>query len=400
MRKTAGVVIIIYLVMGLFSLSLPAQVQKFRVRVVTEQANIRVKPDISSEMLFQIPEGTELEAEKKEGEWFLVLFEKADGTKGQGYVHESLVEVVSPERPPVATKVRPEKPIPPKKEEPVQKERKPELKPEKKAETTGLGTTATTVFRNLSIAVYGGGAYVSASDLNQAASGVAQYYFYALGYNGQSEFKALHLAFIYGLDVFYQINPDLYLGLGFDYFEGAKKNQTDFAVGSSSYSVVTRPGIKDLPLRLSLLYQAAELFYLRLGVEYHLAKANYLYRVAPNDTWVEWRGTASGHSLGWVEAAGVQWSAASWCQLFFEGSYRYARVKNFHGKNIYSDSTGLNRTEEGQLYYFLVQVSPSVSYPALFIRDRVPSELGVINPRKADINYSGFSLKAGLRFKF
>jgi hypothetical protein len=390
MRKTTGVLIIICLVAVLFSFDLQGQVQKFRIKVVTEQANIRVKPDIASEMLFQVPEGTELEAVRKEGEWFLVEFEKADGTKGRGYVHESLVEVISSEKLPAvkpAVSVQPEKPVPLKKEEPFPPEKKPE-------------PAAKTVSERLLLSVYGGGSYVSASDLNQAAKGVTKYYLYTLGYGGGEDVKAVHLSFTYGLDVFYELYSGLFLGLGFDYVQGEKTNQTNFRVGTSSYSVITQPGFKDLPLRVSLMYQPTENFYLRIGVEYHLAKVSYLYRVSEDNTWLEWQGKASGNSLGWVEAAGLQWSATSWFQLFFEGSYRYARVKNFHGKNIYSDSDGLEQTEEGDLYYWQVQVSPSISFPALFIRDRMPSELGVINPRKADINYSGFSLKAGLRLRF
>lgn len=403
MRKTVGVLIIIVLVVGLFSLSLQAQVKKFRVRVVTEQANIRVKPDISSEMLFQIPEGTELEAEKKEGEWFLVVFDRADGTKGRGYVHESLVEVILPDKPTVVTPIKPEKPVPAKEQEPVRVEKKPESRA--KVKIPEQARIARAVSDRLSISVHSGGVYISASELNEATEGVTNYYFYAFGYNGRANLRPLHLAFTYGMDFFYQVSSGFYLGLGFDYYQRSKANHTDFAVNDNNYSVRTTIGIKDLPLRISLMYQPAKLFYLRLGIEYHLAKARYSYLVtqyvnSPEESWTSWSGKASGHSLGWVEAAGLRWSATSWCQLFLESSYRYARIKNFHGTNVYTDSDGLEQTEKGDLYYWQVQVSSNVSYPVLFVRDRIPSELGVINPRKADISFSGFSLQLGLHFKF
>jgi len=64
--------------LGWSALDLPGQNQNLRVRVVSEQANIRVKPDISSEMLFQVPEGTEFQAEKKKGNGFWFWFEKAE----------------------------------------------------------------------------------------------------------------------------------------------------------------------------------------------------------------------------------------------------------------------------------------------------------------------------------
>ncbi|MCR4396709.1 MAG: hypothetical protein NUW07_08270, partial [Candidatus Saccharicenans sp.] len=86
-------------------------------------------------------------------------------------------------------------------------------------------------------------------------------------------------------------------------------------------------------------------------------------------------------------------------QVYAEAAYRYARVRNFEGKNFYLDSDGLQRTEEGQLYYWLVERADKY-YPALFVRDRLPTDPGVVNPRTADINLSGFSLRAGLRLTF
>ena len=69
-KRITGCLVMILVSLAFLAFNLEAQNQTLRVRVVSEQANIRVKPDISSEMLFQVPEGTEFQAEKKEGEWF------------------------------------------------------------------------------------------------------------------------------------------------------------------------------------------------------------------------------------------------------------------------------------------------------------------------------------------
>jgi len=66
---------------------------------------------------------------------------------------------------------------------------------------------------------------------------------------------------------------------------------------------------------------------------------------------------------------------------------------------ITPDSDGLVRTEEGKLYYWLVEAEGQY-YPALFIRERMPTEPGVLDPRLADVNLSGFSLRAGIRLSF
>lgn len=66
-----------------------------KLRVSAEQANLREKPDIGSAVVQQIPEGTVLEADKKEGEWYLVRYTLEDGGVIAGYIHESLVVVES-----------------------------------------------------------------------------------------------------------------------------------------------------------------------------------------------------------------------------------------------------------------------------------------------------------------
>ncbi|MGB9765287.1 MAG: SH3 domain-containing protein [Candidatus Saccharicenans sp.] len=404
MKKLSALGLTILMVFLFFSVA-GSQTQKFRVRVVSEQANIRVKPDISSEMLLQVPEGTELEAEKKEGEWYLVLFEKSDGTRGQGYIHESLVEVVPQPKPVVANPPRSEKPTPKATSEPVRAQKNEESRPEVKAQRIIPRTPGIAAIKRLSLKVYGFGTYISPSMLNQAAEGVTDYYLGVLNYNGKANLSPLHFCFGYGFDLFYEFWPRLSLGLGFDYFQQSKVNPTAFTVGNVDYSVRTEIGVKDLPLRISLRYQPVDLFYFQLGIEYHLAKTDYHYLItqqvgSPLESWASWKGTASGKAWGWVEAAGYQWPLTSWFRIYIEGSYRSVRIKNFHGDNIYLDSDGWQNKESGDLYYWQVQVSPNVSYPVLFIRERLPSEPGVINPRKADLNYSGFGLRFGLDFKF
>jgi len=66
-----------------------------RVKVIAEQANLREKPDIGSSIVQQIPEGTVLEADRKEGEWYFVRYPLEDGGVIGGWLHESLVEPVA-----------------------------------------------------------------------------------------------------------------------------------------------------------------------------------------------------------------------------------------------------------------------------------------------------------------
>src|SRR5512136_3112683 len=71
-----------------------APVRLTKIKVTAEQANLREKPDIGSSIVQQIPEGTVLDADKKEGEWYFVRYALEDGGVIGGWIHESLVEVV------------------------------------------------------------------------------------------------------------------------------------------------------------------------------------------------------------------------------------------------------------------------------------------------------------------
>ena len=404
-KEITGCLILILVSLAFLTSGLEAQNRKGRVRVVSEQANIRLKPDISSEMLFQVPEGTEFQVEKKEGEWFLILFDRADGSQGKGYIHESLVEVITPAGGEQVSPVKKEKAAETRPAEPAREVKKPEARTDATQKTATSGVAVASVLKKMSLSVHGLLTYLSPSDLNQAAEGVTNYYYQTFGYDRQADLTGLHFGAGYGLDLFYKLYHGLYIGLGFDYYQPSKSNRANFTTSGTNYLIWTKVGVKDLPLRISLKFQPVKRFYLKTGIEYHLAKANYLYSVyqsagTPEENWASWTGQSSGHSFGWLVAGGVNRPVTSWLDFFLEGFYRSAKIKNFDGENIYLDSDGFEQKESGNLYYWQVLASPGTSYPVLFIRDRIPAEPGVLNPRKAEINYSGFSLKVGLHFKF
>ena len=70
-----------------------------KLKVVTEQANIRLKPSIGSIIIKQVPQGTTLESTGKEGEWYLIKLKPDEEDRVSGYVHESMVIVL--EGPPI-----------------------------------------------------------------------------------------------------------------------------------------------------------------------------------------------------------------------------------------------------------------------------------------------------------
>lgn len=63
------------------------------VKVIVDNASIKATPEIGGKTLANLPLGTILEAELKQGEWYKVTTTK-DGTPITGYIHELLVEEI------------------------------------------------------------------------------------------------------------------------------------------------------------------------------------------------------------------------------------------------------------------------------------------------------------------
>src|SRR5512137_2694708 len=94
--KSIVISLLVTLAAGVMSVAAAqdAPARATKIKVTAEQANLREKPDIGSSIVQQIPEGTVLEADRKEGEWYFVRYTLEDGGVIGGWIHESLVEVV------------------------------------------------------------------------------------------------------------------------------------------------------------------------------------------------------------------------------------------------------------------------------------------------------------------
>ncbi len=391
-RRTLAAILLASLSLGGSALAGGSQeVPRIRLRVSADQANIRENPDIGSAMLRQIPQGTELEAERKEGEWYLVRYVLEDGGVRAGWIHESLVTVLS--TPPGAAGREPERPretpaparrTPPI-ERPVSVERRPEAGP------AGPG---------FSLAVSSGGNYVAGGDLNAGTLGFADYYGALTGVAASASAGTLHLTYILGLEASLAVRPGLWVGLGLDYFQGETTSALEFARGASPDIVRTGPRLSALPIKAFLTYYPLPFFYAKAGLAWYIMKCGYDYRYEKGESFIGWKGDTSKSGLGAELAAGGEWEFYPGTFLFAEGTVRYAKFSDFEGRNVTTNSEGDSAVEEGTLWTFDVRTAPGTTFPVLFVRAARPSEAGVEDPRPASVNFSGASIRVGVRLKF
>ncbi|MDH7511514.1 MAG: hypothetical protein QHH14_01035 [Clostridiales bacterium] len=371
--------------------------ETIRLRVTAEQANIREKPDITSAILLQVQEGSLLEAERKEGEWYAVRVEQEGGVFVAGYVHESLVSVLEPPKPqekavPVLEKPAPEKPV----QEKPEKIKKPQIirpapavpppQPEPRRE-------------HFSLCFWWGARYAQVGDLNAGADGLASYYAATLGAAAAGSVKALRLGYVAGGELRLPLGSGFYFAAGAEYYSNEASSTVSFG-SAATQKFLTTPGVQALPVSLSILFFPVRFLNMRAGLEYSFVRCSYLYRLEKSDFWQKWKGQATSGNLGYHFGIGIDWRIFSHVSLVTDALYRRSTIKGFEGDGIYQESAGAEANIKGKLYFFQQATTGDQSVPLVFLREKAPTEPGVSDVREAELDLTGLSLRAGLKITF
>ncbi len=354
-----------------------------KLKVVAEQANIRLEPDISSIIIRQVPQGTILNAtEKKEG-WFAVLLTPREGTTVSGYVHESLVILIEP---------IPEKIIPPKEKEETKPVPIPQtLEPDEAREKPPFHWT---------LAIKAGGNYLSGGDLNRGIIGFAGLYEDILAARRKGDVDPVHMGYIFGMDVTFSLSDSLSWGIGAEHFQGRNESTVEYSQGSSSSALLIQPNLQATPINLFLSFAPVPYLYVRGGISYVFARCSYIYRFESEDLIQRQEGKSTAGGAGLSGSLGFSRQLSSSLSFFAEITGRYVQITGFKGKEEFQDSTGASSSEEGRLYLTQMQVLADRTHAVLLIRETKPNEAGIISAEKARIDLSGVSVVLGLRFHF
>jgi hypothetical protein len=376
-----------------------AQAQVTKLKVTADEANLREKPDIGSSIVQTIPEGTILEADRKEGEWYFVRYTLEDGGVIGGWIHESLVTVLGPGAPAGAPPGQPARRVPP-----------PETKP-RPAEPRRPGRIRPPEFRSgsvpLEFSVSAGLATLAPSDLNEGSQGYVQWFAAAAGLTGPQEVDFLHLAGLVGFELSYRFSPSLAFGLGADFLQGSNRDRIELA-DSVTETVSTKPSVRAVPVKLMVRYYPGYGFYVRGALGVYSVKTGYHFRREDAEGWEEWKGSASTSGFGGEAAFGGEWDLAPRTTLFVEAGLRMVSFSGLTGKGTYQSSGVISvgptvnppLSETGTLYFFHKTAGGGTDYPLIAVRAAVPAEEGVVDARRARINISGTAVRVGVRYKF
>jgi hypothetical protein len=387
MRKTLAVLSLISVVGLGAGLDLRAQAtagRTIKVKVTAEQANLREKPDIGSGIVQQIPEGTVLDADRKEGEWFFVRYTLEDGGVIGGYIHESLVEVVGQGTAPAPT----ERAAP----------RTPSL--DERIAAANRRDRGPVGAAGLELSVSAGAGWIAPRDLNDGARGFADYRSAFLGLPASDTIGSLHMVAAAGVELSYRASRWLAVGVGAEYVRGGNRSRVGFTDGTFSETLETRPLVSAIPVKFGVRFYPGRGFYIRGAAGVYFVTADYLYRLEQGEAWEEWKGAAKARRFGAETAFGGDWKVGERTSFFIEAGFRMASLTGFTGSGVYRDSALETLTEEGALYHIRMEGADSRVYPLLLVRASPPTEEGVVGSRQAELNLSGTSVRAGLRFRF
>ncbi len=373
-----------------------SQESTLKLRVVAEQANIRLEPDIASIIIRQLSQGAILDSTGKEGEWYAVEFTPKEGITVSGYVHESLVIVIEPLPVKKETPKKIQEEEKPKKEVPVEplEQDEPQISPPAEIETK---IPQEEPFRRFHFTLFTGGNYAFGGDLNKGSLGLANFYSGVLGIPRKEAVKPVHFGFSFGGEFSVSLTSRLSLAIAIESFQGEKESLTDFGQVVQAHTLKTRPKLSAVPAGISVSYLFIPSLYIKGGISYYFAECSYYYQIQEHEQLQEWMGEASARGLGLQGALGFSRSIGPRLGLVVELAGHYAKINGFQGKDTFQSSSGQTLIEKGTLYLIQAEVSEQQSYPLLFIRASKPREAGVIDAREAQIDFSGFSLKIGLR---
>jgi hypothetical protein len=220
------------------------------------------------------------------------------------------------------------------------------------------------------------------------------------------EYKTLHWGWEFAGDLMFELSSQFAASLGIEYIwinEG--RDSSNITVISDGITTMNTHDTKisAVPLTAGIHYffpvSSMAKVSLNAGVGYYFAKYVNDYRLE-NDVgyWFTRSPDTKGNGLGIQGGIGLEYSISENVAIVLEGFGRYAKISGFEGTESVANSTGWSDSREGTLYYYEVDRGTGW-YPVVQLWETAPSGENVRAVREAEVDFSGFTVKIGLKFK-
>lgn len=268
--------------------------------------------------------------------------------------------------------------------------------------------------KGFSIKFTGGYGTMAVRDLNTFIESLENYFGDAaalLGGTREGKFNEINMGFEYEAEFIVKLAGNFGIGVGAGYIQRSKDNEMSLnleLLGEATYSFV--PKFTAIPVNLNVYYfypvtPSMNLF-LNGGVGYYFAKFTGDSRIdveipAEPSEWSEFEEEVKDRGLGFHGGIGFEFNMGSNIAFFIEGRGRYCKLKSWEGKETSTSSFGFTDKISGTMWY-LEEFDSDLGkwYPFIGISKEKPSDLEIRNVREFEGDFSGISLRAGIRIKF
>jgi opacity protein-like surface antigen len=256
--------------------------------------------------------------------------------------------------------------------------------------------------------LYGGYSSINGGDINEGLKGsidLNKLLATLFSATVTGDYKAFHGGLDWGGDLILYFTPVVGLGFGAGMVTAESKTDLNYysIFGSGKYRL--EPKVKVIPLRAGLYFSVPMGAFVNLtlngGAEYLLANVSYKFRDEYTVGWSQSDvDTNSRGKLGLFAGLGLEIRVHRNLSILLEGRGRYARVDGFSGSRRYISSSSSGYTENGDLWFFRVDLGSYGRYPIIDISDTPPpASPPYMEARSARLSLDGFVALAGIMIR-
>jgi hypothetical protein len=219
-----------------------------------------------------------------------------------------------------------------------------------------------------------------------------------------SENQELHWGWEIAGEFIWNLDPRYAISAGIGYIHGNVTDSAETMVDSLTASNIHDFTVKAIPLRIGGYYFFPIAPKLRLslnaGLGYYFAKFDRFYRREPGDGyWINSEMTGTSGGIGFDGGIGFEYSISKNVTILIEGYGRYAKITGFEGNRERNDSNNWSDSIDGNYYALERDRQPWGWFPVVNIATTAPTGEGTRNVRDATLDYSGFTIRLGLKIK-
>lgn len=274
-----------------------------------------------------------------------------------------------------------------------------------------------------SIRLTGGWGYMGVGDINKHLESYDNHLSEMTNYEGGKTKRLNNYSSDLEGELRLDISPKFAISLGIGYMSEKNKSYFEYtgpfpfqAQFEAKQNYFIKPKVKTIPLKLGIYYtlplSSRINLMLNSGLGYYFSRASlytchwssnyggYLVIYTKEENY-----DVSSNGPGFHGGIGFEYNIANSLALVLEVQGRYARIKNLKGKRVYSYTLPYYLDygeEEGTLYIGkrdLTYLGYGENCPDLIISSSQPRGDEFRDAREAALNFSGFSLRAGIRIK-